>query len=134
MAATTKRRAWSIHASPVHTFLRPTLSTREEETSNMIARDGASHVGPTMVTKWPAALLMLLGVCMLPIAFAACPHEALGLLDWHDPATWPDGVVPAAGATVNLPVGKSVVLRSSSDGVLGKVTVPTTSNLILGRS
>jgi hypothetical protein len=35
---------------------------------------------------------------------------------------------------VNIPFGKSVVLRSSPTGVLGKVTIPATSRLILGRS
>jgi hypothetical protein len=71
---------------------------------------------------------------MLPIASAVCPHNARGLLDWHSPGTWPDRVVPRPGANVNIPSGKSVVLRSSPNGVLGKVSIPSTSTLVFGRT
>jgi hypothetical protein len=77
----------------------------------------------------------LLAVSMVHLASASCPHNAAGLLDWHSPSTWPDRVVPKRGANVNIPFGKSVLLRSSpSAGVLGKVTIPPTSTLVLGRT
>jgi hypothetical protein len=80
------------------------------------------------------AFTMLVGLSIMSFASAACPHDAPNLLNWHNPATWPDRVIPTAGANVNIPIGKSVVLRSSSNGVLGKVTIPATSSLIIGRS
>jgi hypothetical protein len=79
-------------------------------------------------------LATIVAVSMLPTASATCPHDASGLSDWHDRDTWPDRVVPKPGENVNIPVGKSVVVRSSPNGVLGKVTIPATSSLILGRS
>jgi hypothetical protein len=84
-----------------------------------------------MIQHWPGAWTALVAVSTLPFALAACPHDAAGLLDWHSPATWPGGV-PAAGAAVSIPVGQAVVLRSSPGVVLGDVTIPATSRLILG--
>lgn len=65
---------------------------------------------------------------------ASCPHDAGGLSDWANPSTWPGGLVPAAGTDVTLPAGKSVVVRASLGIVLGDVTVPASSELILGRT
>ena len=43
---------------------------------------------------------------------------------WSDPATWPDGIVPAAGAAVTIPAGKTVLLDVSPP--------PLTSLTVLG--
>jgi hypothetical protein len=64
-----------------------------------------------------------------------CPHLQAGLRDWHDPTTWPSGVVPADGASVTIPAGTKVLVSScsiNSSFVLGTVTVPATSQLIFG--
>jgi hypothetical protein len=53
------------------------------------------------------------------------PPQRRGVLDWDNATTWPDRVVPKRGAHVNIPFGKSVLLRSSpTAGVLGKVDHP----------
>jgi hypothetical protein len=62
------------------------------------------------------------------------PHDAKGLLNWHNPRTWPGGAVPTRGSDVVIPPGKSVVLRLPLRILLGKVMVPATSTLVIGRS
>ena len=44
------------------------------------------------------------------------------LIRWSSPATWPGGVLPAAGADVNIPVGTNVLLDVSPPA-LGRVTI-----------
>lgn len=67
---------------------------------------------------------------------SACPHLQSGLLDWHNPATWPGNVVPAQGGTdVTLPANAKVLLSScsvSANAIFGTITVPATSELIFG--
>ena len=73
----------------------------------------------------------------------ACPHEQAGLLDWHDGASWEDGVVPTPnGSPATLAAGAKVLLSSCSllpgggamasaaDGSFGIITVPASSELI----
>jgi len=79
-------------------------------------------------------LVWLVGFCVVQSALTVCPHNAAGLSDWEDPSTWPGGALPVAGASVSVPAGKSVVLRSSLGIVLGDVVIPASSSLILGRS
>lgn len=58
-----------------------------------------------------------------------------GLKVWHDPATWPSGVVPSvAGAAVTLPANTAVLITSCSipaDLVFGLISIPATSSLVL---
>lgn len=61
-----------------------------------------------------------------------CPHWANNLLDWHDPVTW-GGIVPTSGE-VALPSNSKVVVRRTIDGNLGTITVPTSSELIIGEN
>jgi len=58
----------------------------------------------------------------LVLAFAACatdqtdpsgPGPEPGLVRWSNPASWPDRVVPVAGAAVVIPSGRSVLLDVS---------------------
>lgn len=61
-----------------------------------------------------------------------CPHAQAGVRPWHDPATWPDGVVPEGG-NVTIPVGAPVLLASCSlapGGVFGIITVPVNATLV----
>ena len=71
----------------------------------------------------------------LPVArrLEACPHLApAGLLSWHANATWPSGRVPFAGEDVMLPAGQRVLLARSVAATLGRITIPASSELILG--
>ena len=65
---------------------------------------------------------------------SVCPHHATGLRDWSNPATWPNGEIPAAdGRNVTLPAGTKVRIAGCSldeSGVYGKITVPEDSALI----
>eukprot|EP00591_Stephanopyxis_turris_P000730 CAMPEP_0195512014 /NCGR_PEP_ID=MMETSP0794_2-20130614/4132_1 /TAXON_ID=515487 /ORGANISM="Stephanopyxis turris, Strain CCMP 815" /LENGTH=1294 /DNA_ID=CAMNT_0040639729 /DNA_START=53 /DNA_END=3934 /DNA_ORIENTATION=+ len=62
-----------------------------------------------------------------------CPHWQQELLDWHDPSTWESGEVPLGeGEDVMIPLNSKVVVKRSIDGILGLVTIPTSSELILG--
>ncbi|KAI9015919.1 G8 domain-containing protein [Hyaloraphidium curvatum] len=70
---------------------------------------------------------------------AACPHLQPGLVDWHSPATW-GGTVPSQGNVV-LPANSKVLISScslpttavnGSNTVFGTITIPATSELIIG--
>ena len=61
---------------------------------------------------------------------AACPHARAGARRWHDPATWPDGRVPAAGADVAVPAGPGPVVLDAN-ATAGKVTVPAGAELVV---
>ena len=60
-----------------------------------------------------------------------CPHLEHTLVDWASPAAWASGQAPLAGEDATLSDGVSVLLSHSSAEVLGHVTVPATSTLIL---
>src|ERR1044071_3238284 len=56
--------------------------------------------------------------------------------NWSNPATWPDKKVPAAGAKVEIPTGKEVILDVSPPAlngitVMGKLTFADKSDLEL---
>ncbi|KAH8054360.1 hypothetical protein JL721_10482 [Aureococcus anophagefferens] len=59
-----------------------------------------------------------------------CPDRAGGLLAWHDPATWADGVVPAVGADVVVSGDVLISSCSLSEGTYGVVTVSKGSSLV----
>jgi hypothetical protein len=61
-----------------------------------------------------------------------CPHDDTGLADWNDGATW-GGSVPVGG-DVTLPENKRVVIRQSVVQQLGLITIPVSSELIIGQN
>jgi hypothetical protein len=63
-----------------------------------------------------------------------CPHSQGGLLDWHEEETWTNFNLPApyAGSNVTLPENTKVAIRFSIEQALGIITIPSTSELILG--
>ena len=63
-----------------------------------------------------------------------CPHDQSGLVSWHNAATWASGVPPSAGAHVTLPQGQKVLLSRDVGYTLGLVTIPATSELIIGEN
>jgi hypothetical protein len=67
----------------------------------------------------------------VPVAEARsdCPHHASGLWSWHNAATWPSGVVPAANTNIWLPTGRRVLLSQSPNAVLGVINVPPTAEV-----
>lgn len=70
-------------------------------------------------------------------AVAECPHEGDGLALWHDALTWSGGALPAAGDDVVIPPDTKVLVTRSplSDAAsFGKVSVPSTSELIFGEN
>lgn len=61
-----------------------------------------------------------------------CPFDQPGLLSWHSPSTWPGGVVPTGG-DVSIPENSKVLLaQSPAATTFGLITVPSTSELIIG--
>lgn len=54
-------------------------------------------------------------------------------MDWHDANTW-GGSLPVAGQAVTLPANSKVVVTKSVTPLLGLVTIPSTSELILGEN
>ena len=62
-----------------------------------------------------------------------CPHFASGLLDWHSPSTWPNRTVPTSGA-VTIPAKSRVVIKKTVAELLGVITIPSTSSLIIGEN
>ena len=60
-----------------------------------------------------------------------CPHLATGLLDWHSPSTWPNTIVPTSGA-VTLPANSKVIIKKTVSELLGVISIPSTSSLIIG--
>ena len=63
---------------------------------------------------------------------SGCPHLAQGTRDWFDRSVWSRGRVPRAGENVTLPLGTKVLLSVGATPVLGLITIPATSELILG--
>jgi hypothetical protein len=66
-----------------------------------------------------------------------CPHllntpSVLKL--WHDPATWGGVAIPAAGSNVTLPANTRVLLAQSIVEQLGIITIPVSSELVLGEA
>ena len=67
-----------------------------------------------------------------PISRQNCPHLDAGILDWSDASTW-GGSVPSSG-NVLLPANSRIVIRQSLQGVFGVITIPLSSELILGEN
>lgn len=63
-----------------------------------------------------------------------CPHEDAGLLAWHSPSTWPNQRVPGAGEDIIVPAGRKVLISRALRGVLGLITVPSSSELVFGEN
>jgi G8 domain len=66
-----------------------------------------------------------------------CPHSIVmyqDLKDWHAPSTWPGGAVPTSGQDVTLPLNTRVVIQKTVSDLLGLITIPVTSSLIIGET
>lgn len=61
----------------------------------------------------------------------ACPHQETGLKQWHATTTW-GGSIPVAGQNVTLPSSSRVIINQTISQRLGVVTIPSTSELIIG--
>lgn len=61
-----------------------------------------------------------------------CPHLVAGILDWNIASTW-GGSVPSGG-NVQLPENTRIVIQQSLQGVFGVITIPVSSELILGEN
>ena len=76
-----------------------------------------------MTPRVLAVITILL--CLSPLLFACSSEDAtapgggpdqppIALTSrWSEPSTWPDGVVPAAGASITIATGKAVLLDVS---------------------
>ena len=53
---------------------------------------------------------------------------------WHSPETWPNGLLPSASADVVLPAASQVLISQSVVEELGLITIPSGSELIIGRT
>lgn len=60
-----------------------------------------------------------------------CPHQSKGLKLWHETSTW-GGAIPVAGQNITLPVMTRVLVSQTIAQQLGTITIPTTSELIIG--
>ncbi|GKZ00869.1 hypothetical protein MPSEU_001038600 [Mayamaea pseudoterrestris] len=63
-----------------------------------------------------------------------CPHLQTGLKSWHDASIWPNATIPKAGAYVTLPINTKVVVLQKVVEKLGIITVPASSELIIGEN
>lgn len=64
-----------------------------------------------------------------------CPHvTSPGLKNWHTASTWPSGVVPKAGQAATLPFNSQVVIQKNVIELLGVITIPVNSSLIIGEA
>jgi len=50
----------------------------------------------------------------LPPPQTDCPHQETGLLDWHNPTTWPSNAEPPANGDIILPDNAKVIIRPCS--------------------
>lgn len=67
-----------------------------------------------------ASLALLLAGCVTESTDPNSPPPPPGTaLRWSDPATWPGGVVPAAGAAITIPAGQTVLLDLSPPALAG---------------
>jgi G8 domain len=64
-------------------------------------------------------------------AIPVCPHSATGLKRWHETSTW-GGVLPATGKNVILPTSSRIIIDQDISERLGIVTIPLSSELIIG--
>ncbi|KAL1525911.1 hypothetical protein AB1Y20_020738 [Prymnesium parvum] len=60
-----------------------------------------------------------------------CPHHETDLHSWHSLSTWPRSA-PVEGANVTIPEGKKVLLQQPLGMSLAFLTVPRSSELIIG--
>src|SRR5687768_8714043 len=60
-----------------------------------------------------AATLLLAAGCSSDTTTATQPDPPLATARWSDAASWPGGVVPAAGADVTIPAGTAILLDVS---------------------
>ncbi|KAK5582784.1 hypothetical protein RB653_004370 [Dictyostelium firmibasis] len=68
-----------------------------------------------------------------PQDFSTCPYLAADLVHWHNPSTWPNGVVPSPLSNITLPEGKKVLISPcsiSQTEIYQWIKVPSTSELI----
>ena len=63
-----------------------------------------------------------------------CPHLQPGISRWHDPSIWGRGGVPDAGTDFSLPPNTRVVLDQPTTRIFGIITIPESSELILGEN
>ena len=70
----------------------------------------------------------------MEVVRSSCPHLNAGLLDWHDPATWPGRALPSPARNVTLPPHAHVIIRQSVTDRLGVIIIPPTSSLIIGEN
>ncbi|KAM9953074.1 hypothetical protein ACTFIR_008132 [Dictyostelium discoideum] len=68
---------------------------------------------------------------------STCPYLANDLVHWHNPSTWPNGIVPSPSSNITLPEGKKVLISPcsiSQTQVYNWIKVPSTSELIFADS
>ncbi|GAM24877.1 hypothetical protein SAMD00019534_080520 [Acytostelium subglobosum LB1] len=69
----------------------------------------------------------------VPQSLSSCPHNQTGLKHWHNPAIWPNGVMPSPTSTITLPANSKVLISScsiNSNVIYSKIVIPATSQLI----
>jgi hypothetical protein len=60
-----------------------------------------------------AAVLLIVAGCTETTTGPSVPEPPLATARWSDGASWPGGVVPAAGANVTIPAGTAILLDVS---------------------
>ena len=63
-----------------------------------------------------------------------CPHLDSGLRNFHDASAWPSGRIPVAGEAVTIPAGLRMLLTRDAGAVFGRVTIPSSAQLIIGEN
>src|SRR3954469_3717427 len=93
-------------------------------------RANAASARPVLAATRRAGVMLITVVSLLPLTLAACSHADEGLPTssggpvaetlpppnakrWSDPANWPEGKVPTAGANVVIGKGTDLLLDVS---------------------
>jgi len=118
----------------------PTRNTLKVPTVSPSARPQLS-VSPqnTYITPDRASELVTLPEPPKPIIVTSsnrtnCPHTSGILSDWHTSSIWGSPGVPVAGQNATLPNNTRVLISRTIYGTLGFITVPSTSELIIGEN
>ncbi len=97
---------------------------------------GARHHPPSYIAPASEAVRLFEppDIPSTSTARSNCPHLDSGLRNFHDASAWPSGRIPVAGEAVTIPAGLRMLLTRDAGAVFGRVTIPSSAQLIIGEN